>query len=72
MEIIVVILYLIGVLTSLSLGIQTLKQKGGTVKELFVMVALSLTSWLVIISLFAAYIQDKIEYSKFWNKQIFK
>ena len=72
MEIIVVILYLIGVLTSLSLGIHTLKQKGGTVKELFVMVALSLTSWLVIISLFAAYIQDKIEYSKFWNKQIFK
>ena len=72
MEIIVVILYLIGVLTSLSLGIQTLKQKCGTVKELFVMVALSLTSWLVIISLFAAYIQDKIEYSKFWNKQIFK
>ena len=68
----IVILYLIGVIVVLWIGIQSLMKEGGTVKELFSVIVLSLTSWVVVVIFLAACIQEKIENSGFWNKQIFK
>ena len=70
--ILIVILYLIGVAIPLWIGIKGLKEEGGTVKELLFTIVISLTSWVIVMALLAGYIQEKIEDSDFWNKQIFK
>lgn len=66
------ILYVIGVIICLVVGIIALKQDGGKVKDLFGIITLSTFSWVTIISFLLAYLTDKIRYSDFWNKDIFK
>ena len=70
--ILMVVLYLIGVTIPLWIGIKGLKEEGGTVKELLFTIVISLTSWVIVMALLVAYVQEKIEDSNFWNKQIFK
>ena len=64
--------YLSGVILCLCLGIYTLKQEGGQIKDLFTIIILSLFSWITLISMTIAYVIDKISNSDFWNKEIFK
>lgn len=66
------VLYVIGVIICLVIGITSLKQEGGKVKDLFGIVTLSALSWVTLISFLMAYLTDKIRYSDFWNKDIFK